>query len=74
MWDNVYFDHKCMLTKFLVMTKLVCRDYGYDCDFVIDGNNSDVIENFGQHMTDEHGVEYTKDALMQIILRKNGQV
>lgn len=55
------------------MTKLVCRDYGYDCNFIVEGENIDVIENFGQHMNDEHGIEYTKDALMQIILRKNGQ-
>ena len=56
------------------VTKLVCSDYGYECDFVVEGKNVDVIEKFGEHMNDEHGIEYTKDALMQIILRKNGQV
>lgn len=55
------------------MTKLVCQDYGYDCEFVAEGENNEVTENFGKHMAEEHGIEYTKDALMQIILRKNGQ-
>lgn len=55
------------------MTKLVCRDYGYDCEFLVEGNNIHVIENFGMHMIEEHGIEYTKDVLMQIILRKDGQ-
>ena len=56
--------------KFIV-TKLVCSDYGYDCEFVVEGNNIHVIEKFGIHMANEHGIEYTKEALIQIILRKN---
>jgi len=58
--------------KFIV-TKLVCRDYGFDCEFLVEGDNIHVIESFGMHMIEEHGIEYTKDALMQIILRRNGQ-
>jgi len=29
-----------------------------------------VIEQYGKHSSDEHGIEYSKEALMQFILRK----
>ena len=53
------------------MAKLECSDYGYDCDFVVEGEIEQVIEKFGQHMDEEHGIDYSKEALMQIILRKS---
>ena len=59
--------------KFIV-SKLVCKDYGFDCEFVVENeDNSLVIAGFGKHVDEEHGIEYTKDVLMQVILRKNGQ-
>ena len=55
------------------MTKFTCRDYGYDCDFVAEGDDAaKVIEEYGKHSCDEHGIEYSKEALMQFILRKSG--
>ncbi len=53
------------------MAKLQCRDYGFDCDFVVEGEVESVITQFGKHTNDEHGIEYSKEALMQIILRKS---
>jgi len=55
----------------LFMAKLQCRDYGFDCDFVVEGEVESVITQFGKHTNDEHGIEYSKEALMQIILRKS---
>ena len=52
------------------MVKLSCKDYGFECDFEIDGDSDKVIEEFGKHTLDEHGIEYSKEALMQFILRK----
>ena len=55
----------------LDMIKLVCRDYGFDCDFVANGEDAaQVIATYGQHSNDEHGIEYSKEALMQFIIRK----
>ncbi len=55
------------------MTILSCRDYGFECDFVSEGGDvSDVIEKFGNHTSEEHGIEYSKESLMQFILRKGG--
>ena len=52
------------------MVKFTCRDYGFDCDFVIEGEATDVIDKYGAHSEEEHGIEYSKEALMQFILRK----
>ncbi|MBI5377012.1 MAG: DUF1059 domain-containing protein [Thaumarchaeota archaeon] len=53
------------------MVVLRCSDYGFDCEFVSEGNEmSKIIVRFGRHTRDEHGIEYSKEALMQIILRK----
>jgi len=52
------------------LIKLTCRDYGFDCDFVSEGDPEKVLSEFGKHSMDEHGIEYSKEALMQFILRK----
>ena len=56
------------------MGKFTCRDYGFECDFVVEGDDiAKLIEEYGKHSCDEHGIEYSKEALMQFILRKQGQ-
>ena len=52
------------------MAKLRCSDYGFECDFVSEGEMEDVINVFGKHTDEEHGIEYSKEALMQFILRQ----
>ncbi|MGY5147344.1 MAG: DUF1059 domain-containing protein [Candidatus Nitrosopumilus sp. bin_7KS] len=53
------------------MVKLKCNDYGFDCDFVVEGEVEKVLENFGKHTDEEHGIDYSKESLMQFILRKS---
>ncbi len=54
------------------MAKLICKDYGFECDFVAEGTEiSKVLQDFGKHTLEEHGIEYSKEALMQFILRKS---
>ncbi len=53
------------------MGKLTCRDYGNDCDFVSEGEIEDLIEKFGEHMDEVHGIDYNKEALIQFIMRKS---
>jgi len=52
------------------MAKLRCSDYGFECDFVSEGEIEEVIEIFGKHTEEEHGIDYSKEALMQFILRQ----
>lgn len=54
-----------------MVIKFACRDYGFDCDFTVSGNDvKQVIDEYGKHSADEHGIEYSKEALMQFIIRK----
>ncbi len=50
--------------------KLSCSDYGFECDFVAEGGSEEVITKFGEHSREEHGIDYSKEALMQFIMRK----
>ena len=52
------------------MTTLRCRDYGFECSFIAEGHGTKVIEEFGKHTSDEHGIEYSKEALMQFLVRQ----
>ena len=56
--------------NFQNMAKLRCSDYGFECDFVSEGEIEEVIEIFGKHTDEEHGIDYSKEALMQFILRQ----
>ncbi len=53
------------------MPRLRCSDYGFECNFVAEGTDAGkVIEEYGKHSTEEHGIEYSKESLMQFILRQ----
>lgn len=52
------------------MARLRCSDYGYECDFISEGEMEKVIQEFGKHTEEEHGIDYSKEALMQFILRQ----
>jgi len=52
------------------LTKLNCNDYGFECDFMVEGETEKVIKQFGLHTEEIHGIDYSKEALMQIIMRK----
>ncbi len=61
-------------TKILLLTEITilkCRDYGFDCNFIAKGGIEQVITEFGKHTDIEHGIDYSKQALMQFILRKS---
>ena len=52
------------------MVKAVCSDYGFDCDFVCEGELDAVIDDFGKHCTEEHGIEYENETLTKFLLNK----
>ena len=51
------------------MVKISCVNYGFDCEFKIAGNNSEVIEKYQRHSIDEHGIEHTIESLEHLLLR-----
>ena len=52
------------------MTRLVCKDYGFDCSYEIEGEVELVIDEYRKHSDKEHGIEYSTEALTQVILRQ----
>ncbi len=54
------------------MAKLRCSDYGFECDFVAEGEVEAVLVMFGSHCEEEHGIAYSKESLMQFIVRQKG--
>jgi predicted small metal-binding protein len=54
------------------MVKLQCKEYGFECEFSVEGEDvPKIIEDFGKHTEQEHGIEYSKESLMQVIMRKS---
>ncbi len=54
------------------MSKLICKDYGFDCNFeTSDDVAKKAIDEFQKHTLQEHHINYSKEALSQFILRKN---
>jgi len=51
------------------LVKLRCNDYGFECNFEVEVEV--VLENFGRHTDEVHGIDYSKESLMQFILRKS---
>jgi len=52
------------------MVKMICTDYGFECDCVIEVDSQDSLEQFGMHMAQIHGIEYQKESLMTMLASK----
>jgi predicted small metal-binding protein len=51
--------------------KLRCDDYGFECEFVIDEAKSiATIEKLRNHFEEEHGIDYTVEAVTQMITNR----
>jgi predicted small metal-binding protein len=51
--------------------KLRCDDYGFECEFVIDESKSiATIEKLRNHFEEEHGIDYTVEAVTQMITNR----
>ena len=51
--------------------KLRCKDYGFECDFVLDGaKNIALLEKLREHFAEEHGIDYTREVITQMIVNR----
>lgn len=66
--DNLLIFIFNILREFVALLR--CNDYGFECPFVSEGDIEHVIEEFGKHTEEEHGIDYSREALMQFIMRK----
>ncbi len=51
--------------------KLRCVDYGFECEFMLDEEKSITqLEKLRDHFEEEHGIDYTIEAVTQMITNK----
>ena len=51
--------------------KLRCEDYGFECEFTLDEEKSmDELKKLRDHFEEEHGIDYTIEAVTQMITNR----
>ena len=51
--------------------KIRCNDYGYECDQIFDEElTMDLIGKLRNHFEEEHGLDYTIEAVTQMITNR----
>ena len=51
--------------------EIVCKDYGYECEFIAKGEDSAYVTRlFGKHVDEEHGIWYSEESLKQMFQNK----
>ena len=51
--------------------KLRCEDYGFECEFVLDEEKSmEELKKLRDHFEEEHGIDYTIEAVTQMITNR----
>ena len=55
------------ITKIL---NIRCDDYGFDCDYSIEGVIEKIIDDYWEHMNDEHGIDYSKETIYKSFKKK----
>ena len=55
----------------IIIRQLVCKNYGYDCDFETKGDLPEkIIKDFRVHTWEAHHIDYPEGVLMSFILRR----
>ncbi len=51
--------------------ELICSDYGFECGFKLEGEKSiSLLKKIRDHFEHEHGIDYSVDAIIQMIVNK----
>tara|TARA_B100000745_G_C19841642_1_gene279025 strand:- start:276 stop:467 length:192 start_codon:yes stop_codon:yes gene_type:complete len=51
--------------------KLRCEDYGFECKFILNEEKSiEQLQKLRNHFEEEHGIDYTIEAVTQMITNK----
>jgi predicted small metal-binding protein len=51
--------------------KLRCDDYGFECEYILDAEKTvSTIEKLRNHFEEEHGIDYTIEAVTQMITNR----
>jgi predicted small metal-binding protein len=63
--------HRYQLNFIVDMVRADCKDYGFDCDFMSEGNIEKVVQEFGKHTKEKHGIEYSEETITKYMLNKS---
>lgn len=55
------------------MSKLICRYFGFDCNFTICDEYDVVVNNFIKHAQFNHGIEYSKRFFSDMLFKNKIQ-
>jgi len=51
--------------------QLMCKDYGFECEFALDEEKTiGLIKKLRDHFEEEHGIDYTIEAVTQMITNR----
>ena len=51
--------------------QLRCNDYGFECEFALDEEKTiGLIKKLRDHFEEEHGIDYTVEAVTQMITNR----
>jgi len=54
-----------------LLSKLGCKNYGFDCNFIATGEDVGIIiKEFRKHTIQEHYIDYPEGVLMKFIMNK----
>ena len=52
------------------MVTVRCEEYGFDCEFTASGSVEEVTFDYWDHMSKEHGIEYSLETLAKYVKKK----
>ncbi|MCH8324350.1 MAG: DUF1059 domain-containing protein [Thaumarchaeota archaeon] len=53
------------------MIKLACKEYGFECEYVAEGEcDTKLIEQLRSHFDAEHGIDYSSEFIIQMVMNK----
>ena len=54
-----------------MMIKLACKEYGFECEYVVEGEcDTKLIEQLRSHFDAEHGIDYSSEFIIQMVMNK----
>ncbi len=67
----VYDFYRLNFSPDLMNLELRCKDYGFECEYALDEEKTiELIKKLRGHFEDEHGIDYTIEAVTQMITNR----
>ena len=68
---RVYDFYRLNFSPDLMNLKVRCNDYGFECEYALDEEKGiELIKKLRDHFEEEHGIDYTIEAVTQMITNR----